>query len=104
MTRLSRTIAVKGAVVASTPRDATGGSTIGGGGGFTSSSFSISFHDISTNSPTSWAWTFYAVNGSVLSTSTQQNPLYTFPASGVYRVTLLTSVSSTLADHLVTVV
>ncbi|MFH2142570.1 MAG: C25 family cysteine peptidase [Bacteroidota bacterium] len=43
----------------------------------------IQFSDLSTNGPTSWLWDFG--NGN---TSTDQNPSYTYSASGTYSVTL----------------
>ncbi len=43
----------------------------------------ISFTDLSANSPTSWLWDFG--DGT---TSTQQNPVHTYTATGVYTVTL----------------
>jgi PKD repeat protein len=43
----------------------------------------VNFTDLSTNTPTSWAWTFG--DGQ---TSTDQNPEHTYGGSGVYTVTL----------------
>ena len=43
----------------------------------------VSFADLSTNNPTSWAWTFG--DGG---TSTAQNPNYTYTTPGTYTVTL----------------
>jgi PKD repeat protein/photosystem II stability/assembly factor-like uncharacterized protein len=43
----------------------------------------IQFTDISTNSPTSWAWDFGDTK-----TSTLQNPLHTYASSGTYTVKL----------------
>lgn len=52
----------------------------------------IHFIDLSTESPTSWLWTFYDLDGTtVLGTSTVQNPYFTFPTAApadCYRVTL----------------
>ncbi len=45
----------------------------------------VAFTDLSTNTPTSWAWTF---NGGTPSTSTQQNPTITYNTVGTYTVTL----------------
>ncbi|NQX98692.1 MAG: T9SS type A sorting domain-containing protein, partial [Flavobacteriales bacterium] len=45
----------------------------------------ISFTDISTNSPTSWSWSF---TGGTPSSSTSQNPTITYNTAGVYSVTL----------------
>ena len=44
----------------------------------------ISFTDVSTNSPTSWTWTF---PGSATPTSTLQNPSVTYTAAGTYTIT-----------------
>ena len=49
---------------------------------------SIGFTDISTNSPTSWQWTF---PGGTPATSTQQNPTVTYSQIGIYPVTLVVS-------------
>ena len=49
-----------------------------------SSTKTASFTDLSTGSPTSWFWSF----GDGTS-STEQNPVHTFAAAGVYDVTLL---------------
>lgn len=45
----------------------------------------VSFTDLSTNNPTSWAWTF---SGGTPATSTQQNPTVTYATPGTYAVTL----------------
>jgi len=47
-------------------------------------SLTVTFSDTSTNSPTSWLWSF-GDGGS----STQQNPTYTFPRAGRYTVSLV---------------
>ena len=52
---------------------------------------SITFTDLSTNSPTSWAWTF---PGGSPSTSTSQNPSVTYASAGTYTATLLSANSS----------
>nr|WP_321431224.1 PKD domain-containing protein [uncultured Methanolobus sp.] len=44
---------------------------------------SLSFTDLSTNSPTSWLWDFGDGN-----TSTDQNPTYTYTSEGTYTVSL----------------
>lgn len=46
---------------------------------------SVAFTDLSTNSPTSWSWSF--PNGTP-NTSTQQNPTITYNTAGTYNVTL----------------
>lgn len=45
----------------------------------------VTFSDISTNSPTSWSWSF---PGGTPSTSTEKNPVVTYPAAGSYSVSL----------------
>ncbi len=47
---------------------------------------SIAFTDHSTNTPTSWAWTF---SGPATLTSTSQSPTMTFATTGTYSVTLV---------------
>ena len=47
---------------------------------------SVTFTDNSTNTPTSWAWTFA---GGTPSTSTLQNPSVTYATAGSYDVTLV---------------
>ena len=49
---------------------------------------SLQFNDVSANSPNSWNWTF---SGGTPSTSTVQSPSVTFPATGIYTVSLLSS-------------
>ncbi len=51
----------------------------------------ITFTDLSTNSPTSWAWTFA---GGTPSISTSQNPSVTYTAAGTYTATLRSANSS----------
>ncbi|MCP4214338.1 MAG: PKD domain-containing protein, partial [bacterium] len=46
---------------------------------------SVSFSDLSTNSPSSWSWSF---SGGTPSTSTAQNPSVTYNTVGTYDVTL----------------
>jgi PKD repeat protein len=46
---------------------------------------SVTFSDLSTNTPTAWAWTF---TGGTPSTSTVANPLITYNTAGTYAVTL----------------
>jgi beta-glucanase (GH16 family) len=50
----------------------------------------VQFRDLSTRSPTSWAWTFYNDTGGfvVAGTSTEQNPIFSWPIAGHYRVHL----------------
>ncbi|WP_157493802.1 PKD domain-containing protein [Draconibacterium sediminis] len=45
----------------------------------------VSFSDLSTNSPTSWSWT---LEGGSPATSTAQNPTVTYSTAGTYKVTL----------------
>jgi len=45
----------------------------------------VSFFDASTNTPTSWSWTF---PGGTPATSAAQNPVITYATAGVYSVTL----------------
>ncbi|MBK8363471.1 MAG: PKD domain-containing protein [Bacteroidetes bacterium] len=49
---------------------------------------SVQFGDLSTGSPTSWAWTF---PGGTPGTSTLANPLITYSSAGTYNVTLTVS-------------
>jgi len=46
----------------------------------------VSFTDLSTNSPTSWAWTF---PGGTPATSTAQNPSVVYSTAGTYNVQLI---------------
>jgi PKD repeat protein len=46
----------------------------------------MQFIDTSTGSPTSWSWTFFGTAGPA--TSTQQNPVQTFPGTGTFNVKL----------------
>lgn len=46
---------------------------------------SVQFTDLSTNTPTSWAWSF---PGAATTSSTLQNPLIVYNAPGTYSVTL----------------
>ncbi|MBA2610856.1 MAG: T9SS type A sorting domain-containing protein [Bacteroidetes bacterium] len=45
----------------------------------------LQFNDVSGNAPTSWSWSF---PGGTPSTSTAQNPIVTYAATGIYTVTL----------------
>jgi PKD repeat protein len=45
----------------------------------------VTFTDLSTNSPTSWSWSFA---GGTPSTSTSQNPAVTYSTAGTYKVVL----------------
>jgi PKD repeat protein len=47
---------------------------------------SVTFTDQSTNTPTSWAWTF---EGGTPATSTVKNPVVTYSTAGTYDVTLI---------------
>lgn len=46
----------------------------------------VKFYDTSSNSPTSWHWTFGTIGGT--NTSLEQNPTFTYSESGYYNVTL----------------
>ncbi len=48
--------------------------------------YSVSFTDMSTNNPTSWAWT---VDGAGDFSSTDQNPTFVFTEAGTYNITLI---------------
>jgi PKD repeat protein len=48
----------------------------------------VTFTDMSTNSPTSWMWTF---EGGVPATSTEATPTVTYAEAGTYNVSLTTS-------------
>ncbi|WP_320111527.1 PKD domain-containing protein [Draconibacterium orientale] len=48
----------------------------------------VSFSDLSTNTPTSWSWTF---EGGSPATSTTQNPGVTYSSAGTYKVSLTAS-------------
>lgn len=52
---------------------------------------SVQFTDLSTNTPTSWAWTFA---GGTPATSTSQNPTVTYNTAGTYSVSLTVSNAS----------
>ncbi len=49
---------------------------------------SVNFNDLSSQSTTSWQWTF---EGGIPATSTEQNPTVTYNEVGVYDVTLIVS-------------
>lgn len=51
----------------------------------------VAFTDLSTNTPTSWAWTF---TGGTPSASSSQNPTITYNTPGVYDVTLVATNAS----------
>jgi PKD repeat protein len=48
----------------------------------------VTFNDISTNTPTSWSWSF---PGGTPSSSTSQNPLVTYGTAGTYSISLTTT-------------
>ena len=54
-------------------------------------SLTVNFTDVSTNTPTSWNWSF---PGGTPSSSTLQNPSVTYSASGQYSVTLTSANAS----------
>lgn len=64
-------------VAAFTSDTATGGAPV-----------TVQFTDLSTGSPTAWAWDF---NGDAIADSTEQNPSYTYNIDGTYTVTLQVS-------------
>lgn len=51
----------------------------------------ITFTDASTNSPTSWSWTFGSTTLGVVGSSLAQNPQFTFTTPGIYYVALTAS-------------
>jgi PKD repeat protein len=52
---------------------------------------SVNFSDLSTNTPTTWAWTFAGGNPG---TSSSKNPVVTYSTAGTYTVTLVATNSS----------
>ena len=68
-------------------------------------SASVQFTDISTNSPTSWSWTFGDPNSGSANTSTARNPTHKYAVPGKYRVKLTASNAngSSRGEHFVTV-
>lgn len=48
----------------------------------------LQFNDVSANVPTSWSWSF---PGGAPATSTVQNPMVTYTATGVYTITLVST-------------
>lgn len=52
---------------------------------------SVQFYDASSNSPTSWQWTFTGGSPSTTITKTSQNPSVTFATPGTYKVSLVVS-------------
>ena len=67
-----------------------------------SCSGTVSFTDLTSNSPSSWSWDFGDGN-----TSTDQNPTHTYTSSGTYTVTLVASNAfgsdTTILSNIVTV-
>jgi PKD repeat protein len=55
----------------------------------------VSFTDLSTNTPTSWSWTFA---GGTPATSTEMNPVVTYSTPGTYNVSL-TATNSAGSDN-----
>lgn len=79
------------------PLDANGYCTVLGGppvANFSASNTTINagsavtFSDLSSGAPTSWAWTF---TGGTLASSTLQNPVINYPTAGTFDVTLTVS-------------
>ncbi len=61
---------------------------------------SVTFTDLSSNTPTSWAWTF---TGGTPATSTLQNPVVVYNTPGTYSVTLVaTNASGSSAPFTIT--
>lgn len=58
---------------------------------------SVTFNDYSTPGTTTWAWTF---PGGIPETSSEPNPVVTYPAQGLYNVSLIVS-NGTFSDTLV---
>jgi hypothetical protein len=61
----------------------------------------VYFTDITLSGNTSWSWVFKS-GATVLGTSNVQNPVFVFPGSGIYQVTLSTNQGT--IDHIVTVI
>jgi len=63
----------------------------------------IQFTDTSTNSPTSWSWSFGDPNSGSANTSTLRNPTHVFSAAGSYMVNLTATnaAGSSIAGHTV---
>ena len=51
----------------------------------------VLFSDQSTNTPTGWSWSSSPSAGVIITSSTSQNPNFTFPSAGNYTVTLVAS-------------
>ena len=47
--------------------------------------------DLSSEAPTSWSWTVSPSAGVLISSSTTQNPVMTFPAGGIYTLSMIAS-------------
>lgn len=60
----------------------------------TCTGYQISFADLSTNSPTSWAWSANPATGVSFNTAVSQNTAATFNVSGTYTVFLVATNSS----------
>lgn len=57
---------------------------------FTFNGYTMDFINMTPSSNTSWDWTFRN-GGGVIGTSSVQNPVFTFPGTGSYTVTLVTN-------------
>ncbi len=75
-----KNVAVTGTGMTAPVADFTGSPTTVSAGG------NITFTDNSTNTPTSWSWSF---PGGTPATSTNQNPLITYYSAGIYSVSLI---------------
>lgn len=52
---------------------------------------SVTFTDVSVNSPTSWSWSVTPSAGVTMNTATSQNPAITFASAGTYTVSMQAS-------------
>lgn len=90
MRRMPATLHSQYSYSTSTPITRSPGSS-NSGGGSSVRSLIVDFLDISDPTPTDWYWEFRDNTNRILGTSTQQNPSFTFPATGTYTVRLRTN-------------